>query len=217
MARFAGRVSIDLGTGDGRLPYLWARQDPERLFVGVDANAAGLRAFSARAEHERLPNLLYVRAAVEALPQALNGVADRLSVVFPWGSLLAAVARPSPEVLRAMRALCRPGARLAVVLGVDPVRDARELERLGLQSPAIDRLAARLAEGYALAGFAPASVRRASRADLERWPSTWVRRLGPDRQDAIVLVEAEAFPGCEISSRSSAATSDACAIPPDTS
>jgi hypothetical protein len=81
------------------------------------------------------------------------------------------------------------------VLGVDPVRDARELARLGLASPGVAALATRLAEGYARAGFASTSVRPASRADLERWPSTWVRRLAHARRDAIVLVEAVASRG----------------------
>ena len=38
-------------------------------------------------------------------------------MVLPWGSLLAAVALPRPEVLRGIRALCQPGARLTVAAG----------------------------------------------------------------------------------------------------
>jgi hypothetical protein len=57
-----------------------------------------MRELSARALHKRLSNLINVRAAVEDLPPALAGVADQVSVVLPWGSLLAAVALPSVEV-----------------------------------------------------------------------------------------------------------------------
>jgi tRNA G46 methylase TrmB len=85
-------VTIDLGTGDGRLPYVLARDTPDRLFVGIDANAAGLCRFSGRADRERLGNLVYVRAAAESLPSELTVVADRVKVILPWGSLLAAVA-----------------------------------------------------------------------------------------------------------------------------
>jgi hypothetical protein len=137
-----------------------------------------MREFSARALHQRLDNLLYVRAAVEDLPASLAGVADRVSVVLPWGSLLAAVAQPSVGVLRGIRRLCRPDAALAVVLGLDPVRDQAELRRLGLGSLADDSLASRLAEAYAHVGFSLGSVRPLAPDELmKKWPSTWVRRL----------------------------------------
>lgn len=144
-----------------------------------------MRGLSSRALHERIPNLLFVRAAVEDLPAELAGAADHLSVVLPWGGLLAAVARPEPRVLRGVRALCRPAARLEVLLCLDPVRDRIELARLGLASrlqvppgrPLAGELAAALAEPYAQAGFRLAAVRGMGRESLGAWPSTWARRL----------------------------------------
>jgi 16S rRNA (adenine(1408)-N(1))-methyltransferase len=192
VARFGGHVSIDLGTGDGRLPYLWAREASERLFVGVDAHAAGMREWSGRALREGLDNLLYVRAAVEDLPSALSGVADRLSVILPWGSLLAALVHPSVGVLRGIRAVCQPDAVLTTVLGVDLVRDHAELHRLGLASLLDASLASRLAESYALAGFRLGSVRRMARDELGRWPSTWARRLAHSRGRTLLQLTATA-------------------------
>src|SRR5262245_43860060 len=109
-----------------------ARREPERLFIGLDASAAGMAALANRALRERTANVLFVRAAVEALPAQLHGRADQLTVILPWGSLLAAVARPHVPTLAGLRALAREGARLTVVLGPDPVRDRAELRRLGL-------------------------------------------------------------------------------------
>jgi 16S rRNA (adenine(1408)-N(1))-methyltransferase len=192
VARFAPRVSLDVGTGDGRLPYARARESPERFFIGLDANAAGLREWSGRASRERLPNLAFVRAAVEELPAELRGIADRVSVVLPWGSLLAAVAGPSVPVLAGLRAACQPGAALTVVLGSDPGRDERELRRLGLPPLDSGDLAGRLREGYAAAGLAVARVRPLPGAGLSGWPSTWARRLALGRGRAFVEVEARA-------------------------
>ena len=185
-------MTIDLGTGDGRLPYALALQSPDRLFVGVDASVAGLRAVSERAIRARVENLLYVRAAVEALPCELSNVADRITVVLPWGSLLATVAQPSETRLRAVRGLCQPGARLSVVLAVDDGRDRAEIRRLGL--PALDRshLEGPLATGYAAAGFAVARARRLGVDELHRWPSTWARRLGHARERSVLAIEARA-------------------------
>lgn len=192
MARFGGRVSVDLGTGDGRLPNALARDAPERLFVGVDANAARLREVSGRAVRAGLDNVVYVRAAVEALPSELAGIADRVTIVLPWGSLLLAVALPSIVHLRGIRALCQPGATLTVLLGVDPVRDRAEILRLGLP-PAHDRdLRSRLPEAYAAAGFAVTAVGPIGRDQLARWPSSWARRLAHGRPRSVFQVEAQA-------------------------
>src|SRR5262245_60035341 len=98
----------------------------------MDSNAAGLRELSGRAFRDGLPNLVYVRASVEALPVELSGIADRVTLVLPWGSLLASVARPLVEPLLGVRALCRPGGRLTVVLAPHAVRDVEETRRLGL-------------------------------------------------------------------------------------
>lgn len=151
-----------------------------------------MREFSARALHERLDNLVYVRAAVEDLPPALAGVADRVSIVLPWGSLLAAVAQPSVFVLQGIRAMCQPGGVLTSVLGVDPVRDQAELRRLGLESLGDGWLACRLAEGYAQAGFRLGSVRLLSPDELRRWPSTWARRLSHAPRRTLLEVDATA-------------------------
>jgi 16S rRNA (adenine(1408)-N(1))-methyltransferase len=170
-------VTIDLGTGDGRLPFTWAARSPGRLFVGLDASAAGLRELSGRAQREGRPNLLYVRAGVEDLPAELEGVADRVVVVLPWGSLLAAVARPSIAVLARVRALCRPGAALAVVLGIEATRDRSEIARLQLPALTDAHLRGPLADAYRNAGFTVISTRRLEAAGLRAWPSTWSRRL----------------------------------------
>ncbi len=154
-----------------------------------------MRGFSGRALRVRLANLLYVRAGVENLPSALAGAADRLSVVLPWGSLLAAVARPTVDVLRSIRALAQPDAVLTIVLGVDPARDRAELHRLGLASLFDASLASRVAEGYALAGFTLGCVRPLAQVELARWPSTWARRLAHGRGRTLLEINATAARG----------------------
>ena len=151
-----------------------------------------MRELSGRAHRSGAANLLYVRAAVEDLPAELTGVADRVSVVLPWGSLLAAVARPSPPALRSIRALCQPRAMLTVLLGVDAVRDGAEAARLGL--PPLDAawLAGPLAAEYAASGFTIERVRQLEPRDLARWPSTWARRLAHGHARSVFQVEARA-------------------------
>jgi SAM-dependent methyltransferase len=162
------------------------------LFIGVDANAAALRERSGRAARARQANLLYVRAAIEALPHELAGVADRITVVLPWGSLLAAVVRPSVPLLQHIRDLCQPGARLTVVVGIDPKRDRTECLRLGLPALDVDHVHGPLKGAYAEAGLDIGSARPITPAQLARWPSTWARCLARDHARSPFQIEARA-------------------------
>lgn len=181
-------MSLDLGTGDGRLPYTLGRKAPRRLFIGIDANAAGLRRLSGRVARERLGNVMYVRASVEDPPLELAGVAARITVLLPWGSLLAAVARPSVPALAGIRILCQPKASLSVVLSVAE-RDVREARRLGL-APLDGGHFQDLAIGYAAAGFTVTSVRQLDLDQLAAWPSTWARRLAHGQARPVFQIDA---------------------------
>jgi 16S rRNA (adenine(1408)-N(1))-methyltransferase len=140
-----------------------------------------------------MPNLAYLRAAVEELPLGLAGVADQVTVVLPWGSLLAAVALPEPALLGRLRAVCQPGATLTLVLGTDAARDAGELGRLGLTGLAPRSLASRLGDGYAAAGFEIAHVRLLPPRELAGWPSSWARRLAHASGRSFAQVDARAL------------------------
>jgi hypothetical protein len=157
----------------------------------VDAVAAGLRDVSQSAARAGVDNLVYVRAAVEELPAELAGVADRVTIVLPWGSLLAAVARPDVAILDRIRRICAPGATVTVLLSVDTLRDAAEARRLGL--PVLDdaHVDGPLRAGYADAGFALSSVQAMDTEQLlAGWPSTWARRLRHGRPRTMLRIDA---------------------------
>jgi 16S rRNA (adenine(1408)-N(1))-methyltransferase len=64
-----------------------AAAQPDRLVIGIDANAAAMvpasRRAAAKPERGGLPNALFVVAAAEALPVELTGVANLLTAYFP--------------------------------------------------------------------------------------------------------------------------------------
>jgi 16S rRNA (adenine(1408)-N(1))-methyltransferase len=163
------------------------------LFIGLDANAAALRERSGRAARARQPNVLYIRAAIEDLPPELTGVADRITVVLPWGSLLTAVVHPASPLLGCVRGLAQPGARLTVVLALDPQRDRAELLRLDLPTLDAAFLEGPLAGAWAAVGFRVTSVRPLTPAQLAEWPSTWARRLAHGQERSAFRIDARAF------------------------
>lgn len=175
---------IDVGTGDGRFVVESARQHPETLYLGVDANPRPLEKVSERI-HRRpakggLSNVLFVQAAVEALPPELDGVADEVHVQFPWGSLLRGVAAGDPAVLDSLRRISSPGALLRVIVGLDPVRDRSEIERLGLPPLSVATIDSTLSPKYRQAGFEIFDRGVLSASDRARLQTSWAKRLRGD-------------------------------------
>ncbi len=174
-------VIIDIGTGDGRYVYQSARRNPHKFYIGIDPNARPLERISEKIHRKPAkggaPNVLFIQAAVEDLPSELDSVADELHVHFPWGSLLQAVATGNVAVLKNLRCICSPGALLEVVIGLDPVRDQSEMERLGLTPISLDFIDQKLIPNYAAAGFE--TIERGTFAASE-WPdinTSWAKRL----------------------------------------
>lgn len=186
-------VIIDIGTGDGRFVYQSARQNPNKLYIGIDPNARPLEKISEKTHRKPAkggaPNVLFIQAAVEDLPSELNGVADEVHVHFPWGSLLRAVATGEITVLQNLRRICAPGALLEIVIGLDPARDQTEIERLGLIPLSIEFIDQQLTPNYRAAGFE--TIERGIIAASE-WPkinTSWAKRLhGNEQRDITYLI-----------------------------
>jgi 16S rRNA (adenine(1408)-N(1))-methyltransferase len=176
-----GGVIVDLGTGDGRFVYQSARQHPKRFYIGIDAQASALEKVSEKIQRKPakggLPNVLFIQAAVEALPPELDGVADEVHVHFPLGSLLRAVATGDATVLQNLRRICASGAWLEVVIALDPERDAAEIARLGLSPLTPEFLAATLIPHYRAAGFDVVEHGVLPPSERPQLQTSWAQRL----------------------------------------
>jgi 16S rRNA (adenine(1408)-N(1))-methyltransferase len=144
-------VHVDFGTGDGGFVQRLARRAQDTLVIGVDASADGLRdvarRLAARPARGGLANAMLGVLALEQAPGELVGLADHLTVLLPWGTLLRAVAGPDLAALARLRAVCKPGAGLRVVFGLG---DADAASARGLDPRAWPALPGR----YRDAGFA---------------------------------------------------------------
>jgi 16S rRNA (adenine(1408)-N(1))-methyltransferase len=129
-----------------------AAAQADRLVVGVDANAAAMATASRRAAAKPsrggLPNALFVVAAAEALPNELDGVADLVTVHFPWGSLLRGLLAVDPAIMAGLTRVLRPGGSLRLLVSAT-VRD-RGVGVAPLQAASLEALAGSYA-GWGLA------------------------------------------------------------------
>ena len=134
-----------------------ARARPDAFVIGVDAVADAMADASRRAgakpSRGGVENAMFLCGAVETLPGALASRADGITVHYPWGSLLRALALPDVELLAKIASLGKPGAAFKALINVQPLRDAAPAERLGLTGAKLLQDVSGLAEAYARAGF----------------------------------------------------------------
>lgn len=189
---------MDIGTGDGRFVYNCARQNPDRFYIGIDAQTSALEKVSEKIHRKPakggLPNAMFIQAAVESLPAELDGVADEVHVHFPWGSLLRAVATGDEIILQNLRRICAAGAWLEIVIALDPERDRTEIARLDLQALTSDYLETTLIPRYRSAGF---DVTEYGSSPTENWQqlhTSWAQRLRGNAERKLFYLIAEARP-----------------------
>ena len=186
-------VIIDIGTGDGRFVYQSARRHPNKFYIGIDPNTKPLEKVSEKIYRKPAkggaPNVLFVQAAIEDLPSELDGVADEVHVHFPWGSLLRAVASGNVAVLRNLRRICATDALLEIVIGIDPVRDQSEIERLNLNELSLEFIDNELGARYATAGFEIVERGILSASEWPDFETSWAKRLkGNERRPITYLI-----------------------------
>jgi 16S rRNA (adenine(1408)-N(1))-methyltransferase len=167
-------VVVDLGTGDGKAVIRRARREPQSLVIGIDANAAAMAESSRRAaraaDRGGLSNALFVVAAAERLPVELAGIADELTIQFPWGSLLRGALAVDDTVAAGIAGLLRPGGSATVVFAITD-RDRVAAPNLG------DDSSTELASHWAYHGLRLAAFDRLSAAEVDATGSSWARRL----------------------------------------
>lgn len=167
-----------------------AARQPATLVLGLDASAAAMVESSRRAAGPARkggrPNARFVVAAAESPPPALAGVADLMTVRFPWGSLLRGCVGLDPAVAAGVAGLVAPGGMLELLLAPS-ARDG--LEDVPTEVEGIVAAAAATFEPF---GFGLEVGRTATVEEIAASGSTWAKRLvagrNGDRSRAVALV-----------------------------
>ena len=170
-------VLIDVGTGDGRYVLHVARTCPEMFVVGVDACRDNLR----KASRKSPENALFVIANALALPGELGGTASKITINFPWGSLLTGLLDGEPALLEGLRAITRPGAEMEILLNAGALTEAGYTPQSG---------GARVVSALHEAGFNAGDLILLDARRLRQCHTTWAKRLAYGRDPHAVYLEA---------------------------
>ena len=170
---------IDIGTGDGRFVHALARARPRAFVVGLDACRENLRAVSRAAP----PNALFVIANALALPRELAGIADHVTINFPWGSLLRGLLDGEPTLLDGLLAIIKSSAALEVRLNGGALLEAGwSLEDGGIC----------LQHVLGGSGFVVGALQSLDVVALRACPTTWAKRLAFGRDPRALYLCAHA-------------------------
>jgi hypothetical protein len=170
-------ILLDIGTGDGRYVRDVARTYPTGFAIGVDACRENLRDTSRAAPR----NALYVIAEAQALPAELHGLATRITINFPWGSLLSGLLDSAAPLLDSLVASARQGAVLEIRLNSGALAEVGwSLEAGGEQARRVLHERG-FAVGPAIVLDAPA---------LRACPTTWAKRLAFGRDPRALYLHA---------------------------
>ena len=170
---------IDLGTGDGRFVQHVARSSSKTFAIGVDACRENLRDVSRNAA----PNSLYLIANAQALPLELYGKATRITINFPWGSLLEGLLSEDQGLLNGLAAIAQPHTLLEVRLNGGALSEARAQLEPG---------SAKIKQALSRAGFIMREPVLLGPTELRACHTTWANRLAFGRDPRAVYLRGQA-------------------------
>ena len=170
-------ITVDLGAGDGRFARSLASSQPERGVVAVDLCEANLRATSRTAPG----NALFMVADALVLPGELRGLANRVTVYFPWGSLLRGLVQGEPGLLAGLAALANRQAVIDVVVNGGALAETSWPLEMGAE---------RVVASLRSIGAKVDSPWLVGREGLRGYPTTWAKRLAFGRDPRGVRIVA---------------------------
>ena len=169
------RITLDLGTGDGKFAFCHAENFPNHFVIGVDSCRENLRNLS----RTNLPNLLYVIASAQSLPHELHGLVSHVTINFPWGSLLQSLLDGDSRLMSGLESVLSSGARLEVRLNGGALSEAGWSLEDGTE---------RIFQNLEFAGWHLETPAKMDTRALRNFPSTWAKRLAFGRDPRAVQV-----------------------------
>lgn len=182
-------IIVDIGTGDGEFAYKLAKDNPDRLVIGIDPNHANLVKTSSKIYKKTakggLSNALYVLASIEDLPDELAGIANQVFINFPWGSLLQKVILVDKNAWKNISKICNVNAIIDLLAGYDKDYDLQEENKADMPIFDEEYISSIMLPKLMTLGFECIQVEEVEIDELKDYPSSWGKRLafgGKERQ-----------------------------------
>lgn len=169
------RISLDLGTGDGRFAYSLAEGNSDHFIIGMDSCRENLREYS----RARLPNLLFIIANAHSMPHELNGLVSQVTINFPWGSLLDGLLSAETSLMRGLESVASSFALFDIHL------NGGALAEHGWH---LDDGAEKIYKNLICCGWQTCEPVSMGVNELRTFPTTWARRLAHGRDPRAIKI-----------------------------
>lgn len=172
------RITLDLGTGDGRYVHCLAERNRNCFVIGVDSCRENLH------EHSRakLPNILFVIASAQDLPSELNGLISHVTINFPWGSLLESLLTGDSNLMRGIESISSSIASVDVRLNGGALAEAGWTLETGTEQ---------IYSNMIRAGWQVNTPVMMNAGALCNFPSTWAKRLAFGRDPRAIQLSVQ--------------------------
>lgn len=174
------RLTLDLGTGDGKFAFHYAQTFPNHFVIGLDSCRENLNKYS----RAKLPNLLYVIANAQDLPCELNGLISHISINFPWGSLLQSLLNGDVNLFCGLEKISSPNALIDLHLNAGALNEQGWTLQNGVDQIHVNLMRA----GWQMNGQKEINIQT-----LKKFRSTWSKRLAVGRDPKAI-----ALSGCKL-------------------
>lgn len=181
-------IIVDIGTGDGEFAYKLAKDNPDRLVIGIDPNHSNLIKTSSKIYKKTakggLNNALYVLASIEDLPEELNGIANQVFINFPWGALLEKIVLVNENSWKNIARICQENAIIDLLLGYNKDYDLQGLDKTNFPEFNETYINREMLPHLKSLGFMKVELRKVSKEEIKNYPSSWGKKLayGKERE-----------------------------------
>jgi len=174
------RICLDLGTGDGKFPYNEAKKDPKTLFLGVDICPQAMCEISIKAAKKParggVSNVGLIYSTVEDLPQFLVNVADKITINYPWSSLLRDLISPKKTILQRIGQLGKNQSTIELSINYSIFQEKAYLAKLNLPKVDLNYIKKNLVPAYKECSMQLIENKIFKKVELNR-NTTWGKHL----------------------------------------
>lgn len=187
------RCVVDLGTGDGKFVYEYAKSHPDTLVIGIDADKQQSEELSRKALKKPakggLENVIFFWHSAEERVLELTDIANEIYINFPWGSLLSGVILPSEQILQNIKRMAKPKAKLHIYLTYDRKFEETKIDQLGLPELTLNYLNTDLRQRYQNFGIELQEIRILTSEEKRNLVGSWPKKILSQRDREIYYIE----------------------------
>ena len=180
------KICVDIGTGDGRNIYRKAKNNKTALYIGLDPVKDNMEEtavkIAKKPEKGGLDNALLVVATAEKLPDELHGIADKVTILFPWGILLEGIIKPEEQIISAVKTTSKNGAEFEFITTYSANCEENMMETRNMPELNLEYFNSEYKSVLQNMGLIVENIEMLDNEFVKKFDSKWARRLAFGRK-----------------------------------